>query len=241
MNTRRNEQRARWFVVSLRPRGGRLTQRPRYCRKHLCAHLLIERSSNVIGYSHQSCQSPRPNPTLLLAILESTLESRLPLPPGVREAHTPQTKVEAVKIFLGLLGDDVLGVDLSQVDPRKLARGEWDECVYVPTRPLWISTPKSLSVMSWTRGEGLPTLLPWSTPPPSIARGRSGAGTPVASMSTTRARAVGEDRNPNDGGAARILDMVQDRHGAVTSTGGLGSSSFMAYERGLLADLRVSI
>jgi len=196
-------------------------------------------------------------PTLLLAILESTLESRLPLPPGVREAHTPQTKVEAVKIFLGVLGNDVLGVDLSQVDPRKLARGEWDECVYVGGLLVHVAKKEglmgddeaivdvdpevSVSDVLDEEGisEGLPTLLPWSTPPPSITRGRSGAGTPVASMSTTRARstpAVGEDRNPDDGGAARILDMVRDLHGAITSTpriqrtGGLGSRSFMAYK-----------
>jgi len=193
-------------------------------------------------------------PTLLLAILESTLESRLPLPPGVREAHTPQTKVEAVKIFLGVLGNDVLGVDLSQVDPRKLARGEWDECVYVGGLLVHVAKKEglmgddeaivdidpevSVSDVLDEEGisEGLPTLLPWSTPPPSITRGQSGAGTPVASRSTTRARAVGEDRNPNDGGAARILDMVRDLHSAVTSTprtqrtGGLGSRSFMAHK-----------
>jgi len=210
-------------------------------------------------------------PTLLLAILESTLESRLPLPPGVREAHTPQTKVEAVKIFLGVLGNDVLGVDLSQVDPRKLARGEWDECAYVGGLLVHVAKKEglmgddeaivdidpevSVSDVLDEEGisEGLPTLLPWCTPPPSITRGRSGAGTPVASMSTTRARstpAVGADRNPNDGGAARILAMVQGRHGAIASTprtqrtSALGSRSFMAHNLpncGLLADLRVSI
>lgn len=206
-------------------------------------------------------------PTLLLAILESTLESRLPLPPGVREAHTPQTKVEAVKIFLGVLGNDVLCVDLSQVDPRKLARGEWDECVYVGGLLVHVAKKEglmgddeaivdidpevSVSDVLEEEGisEGLPTVLAWSTPPPSTTRGRSEAGTPVAGMSTTRARsttAVDEGGSPNNGGAARILAMVQDRHGAVTSTprtqrtGALGSRSFMAYKPANLRSTRRS-
>jgi hypothetical protein len=183
----------------------------------------------------------------------------------VREAHTPQTKVEAVKIFLGVLGNDVLGVDLSQVDPRKLARGEWDECVYIGGLLVHVAKKEglmgddeaivdidpevSVSDVLEEEGvsEGLPTVLPWSTPPPSTTRGRSGAGTPVAGMSTTRARsttAVDESRSPNDGGAAGILAMVQDRHGAVTSTprtqrtGALGSRSFMAYKPANLRSTR---
>ena len=196
-------------------------------------------------------------PTLLLAILESTLESRLPLPPNVREALTPQTKVEAVKIFLGVLANDVLGVDLSQVDPRKLARGEWEECVYVGGLLVHVAKKEglmggeeaivdidpevSVSDVLEEEGvsEGLPTVLPWSTPPPSTTRGGYEAGSPVDCMSTARVRSttdVGEGRSPNDGGEARVLAMVEDRHGAVTSTprtqrtGSLGSKSFMAYK-----------
>ena len=164
-----------------------------------------------------------------------------------------------------MLGNDVLGVDLSQVDPRKLARGKWDECVYVGG--LLVHVAKKEGLMGDDEAivdidpevsvgdvledegisEGLPTLLPWSTPPPSITRGWSGASTPVAGMSTTRARstpAVGEDRDPNDDRAARILDMVQGRHGAITSTprtqrtGALGSKSFMAYKPATLRPTR---
>lgn len=84
-------------------------------------------------------------PSLLLAILESTLKSRLPLSDKLRQAHSrqssllnkhfltgslAQSKVEAVKVFLGVLGNDVLKLDLSDVDPRRLARGEWKEVVY---------------------------------------------------------------------------------------------------------------
>src|SRR5258708_153483 len=136
-------------------------------------------------------------PTLLLAILESTLESRLPLPPSVREARTPHAKVEAVKIFLGVLANDVLGVDLSQIDPRKLARGEWDECVYVGGLLVHIARKEglmgddeaivdidpevSINEVLEEEGlsEGLPRVLPWSTPPPKTTRGRSEAGSPI--------------------------------------------------------------
>jgi hypothetical protein len=195
-------------------------------------------------------------PTLLLAILESTLESRLPLLPSVREARTPQTKVEAIKVFLGVLANDVLGVDLSRVDPRKLARGEWDECVYVGGLLVHVAKKEglmgddeaivdvdpevSVSEVLGEEGisEGLPRVLPWGPPPPSTTRGRSEAGSPVDGMSTTRAgstTAVSDGRSSNGGGAARILAMVQDQRGAVTSTprvqrtGVLGSKSFMAY------------
>ena len=196
-------------------------------------------------------------PTLLLAVLESTLESRLPLPPGVREARTPQTKVEAVKIFLGVLANDVLGVDLSQVDPRKLARGEWDECVYVGGLLVHVAKKEglmgddeaivdidpevSVSEVLEEEGisEGLPRVLPWSTPPSSTTRGRSETRSPVAGASTTVAgstTAVGERRRSSGGGAARVSDLFKEKNGAVTSTprtqktGALGSRSFMAYK-----------
>jgi len=156
-------------------------------------------------------------------------------------------------------------VDLSQVDPRKLARGEWDERVYVGGLLVHVAKKEGLmgddEVIVVIDPEvpvndvldeegisgGLPTLLPWSTPPPSVTRGRSWAGTHAAGMSTTRARstpAVGEDRNLNDGEATRILALVQDRHGAVTSTprtqktGALGSRSFMAYKPANLRSTR---
>ena len=196
-------------------------------------------------------------PTLLLAILESTMESRLPLLPSVREARTPQTKVEAVKIFLGVLANDVLGVDLSQVDPRKLARGEWDECAYVGGLLVHVAKKEglmgddeaivdidpevSVSEVLEEEGisEGLPRVLPWSTPPHSTTRGGSETRSPVVGMSTTGAgstTAIGEGRSSNGGGAARVSAMVPDRYGAVTSTprtqrtGALGSRSFMAYK-----------
>ncbi|KAG8970130.1 hypothetical protein FRC03_011148 [Tulasnella sp. 419] len=49
-------------------------------------------------------------PSLLIAILESILQQRLD--PSVRNATTPTEKIIAMKVFLGVLSDDLLnGVD----------------------------------------------------------------------------------------------------------------------------------
>ncbi|KAL1744981.1 hypothetical protein HDZ31DRAFT_63549 [Schizophyllum fasciatum] len=77
-------------------------------------------------------------PSLLLAILESILGARIPIEKDYRRRLTTQprdfdAKVHCMKIFLGVLESDVLKVDvnLDKIDPRKLARGDWDEVVYV--------------------------------------------------------------------------------------------------------------
>lgn len=78
-------------------------------------------------------------PRLLIALLESLLQSRLPLSSSMRGATSIASrwskaeKVEAMKVFLGVLGDDVLGdvsspADLAGVDPRRLAEGGEGEC-----------------------------------------------------------------------------------------------------------------
>lgn len=79
-------------------------------------------------------------PSLLLAILESLTRQRLPIPPAVRAARDREAKVQAMKIFLGVLETDVLGEDvgLSAVDPRRLAAGEWDEVVFVGEVLCWL-------------------------------------------------------------------------------------------------------
>ena len=84
-----------------------------------------------------SLQSPTDLiPSLLIAILESILESRLPLPPS----HSQRDKVQSTKIFLGVLENDVLQTDvgLSEVDPRELARGAWDEVVFIGEVLCWL-------------------------------------------------------------------------------------------------------
>ena len=85
-------------------------------------------------------------PSILLAILESILKSRLPISADVRESRSPSDKIQAMKVFLGVLENDVLQMDvgLSQVDPRKLAVGEWDEVVFVGELLCWLGKQRGL-------------------------------------------------------------------------------------------------
>lgn len=83
-------------------------------------------------------------PSLLIAILESLLGTRLPFDGSTVTSTQGKTedmkKVQDMKIFLGVLEHDILGMDvgLSDVDPRRLAKGEWDELVYVAEILCWI-------------------------------------------------------------------------------------------------------
>lgn len=77
-------------------------------------------------------------PSLLLAILESILASRLPLSSNLRNALTSKSteaknaKIQCMKVFLGVFSDILKeDVGLANIDPRKLANGDWDEVVYI--------------------------------------------------------------------------------------------------------------
>lgn len=85
-------------------------------------------------------------PSLLLAILESILKQRLPITSAIRESRSPSDKVQAMKVFLGVLETDVLEMDvgLSEVDPRNLAAGEWDEVVFVGELLCWLGKQRGL-------------------------------------------------------------------------------------------------
>jgi hypothetical protein len=92
-------------------------------------------------------QSPQDlTPSLLIAILESTLEYRLPIPAQTRQSQSLPEKIHATKIFLGVLEHDVLQMDvgLSDVDPRKLALGEWDEVVFVGELLCWLGKKRGI-------------------------------------------------------------------------------------------------
>ncbi|KAI0270038.1 hypothetical protein BC834DRAFT_967740 [Gloeopeniophorella convolvens] len=79
-------------------------------------------------------------PSLLLAILESLLQSRLPISSSIRESRSDIAKVQAMKVFLGVLETDVINEDvgLSDIDPRRLAAGEWEEVVFVAKLLCWL-------------------------------------------------------------------------------------------------------
>jgi hypothetical protein len=79
-------------------------------------------------------------PSFLLVILESLLHERLPISKAIRESTDSSSKVEAMKIFLGVLADDLLVQtgfgetvinEVAEIDPRKLARGDHEECFII--------------------------------------------------------------------------------------------------------------
>ncbi|KAG1732439.1 uncharacterized protein EDB91DRAFT_1151983 [Suillus paluster] len=87
-------------------------------------------------------------PSLLLAILESILESRLPIPAPIRASRSSLAKVEAMKVFLGVLECDVLPSDedigLADLDPRRLADGCWEETVFVGELLCWLGRKRGI-------------------------------------------------------------------------------------------------
>lgn len=87
-------------------------------------------------------------PSLLLAILESILESRLPIPASIRASRSSLAKVEAMKVFLGVFECDVLPADedigLADLDPRRLADGCWEETVFVGELLCWLGRKRGI-------------------------------------------------------------------------------------------------
>ncbi|KAJ3504096.1 hypothetical protein NLJ89_g8114 [Agrocybe chaxingu] len=100
-------------------------------------------------------------PGLLIAILESILGMRIPLiertgsvSPELNHSRTAHAstsnsapssasraaKVQNMKVFLGVLETDIIkrDVGLSELDPRRLADGEWDEVLFVAELLCWI-------------------------------------------------------------------------------------------------------
>ncbi|KAK0187651.1 hypothetical protein F5146DRAFT_720206 [Armillaria mellea] len=96
-------------------------------------------------------------PSLLLAILECFLSSRLPLSPSIRHAAVSKSparraealnaRVQCMKIFLGVLETDILkngDMGLSGVDPRKLAAGKYAEVTLVAEALCWVGRQAGL-------------------------------------------------------------------------------------------------
>ncbi|KAI0373698.1 hypothetical protein BV20DRAFT_988713 [Pilatotrama ljubarskyi] len=103
-------------------------------------------------------------PSLLLGILESILETRLPISVAIRASRDFASKVQAMKIFLGVFESDVLGgldVGLSDVDPRRLAAGEEEEVVFVGELLCWLGRQRGLlsSSAGPSRKEDVPPSL----------------------------------------------------------------------------------
>jgi hypothetical protein len=95
-------------------------------------------------------QSPTDlTPSLLIAILESILSTRIPLEfsPG-RSLSKTNTGIQSMKVFLGVLESDIVKMDvgLSNIDPLKLANGEWEEVVCVGEVLCWVGQELGLLV-----------------------------------------------------------------------------------------------
>ena len=93
-------------------------------------------------------------PSMLVAILECILESRLPVSKGIRESRSDLDKIEAMKIFLGVLETDVIKMDvgLGDVDPRALARGEELETVFVGELLCWLGQKSGILPLGYKEG-----------------------------------------------------------------------------------------
>ena len=123
-------------------------------------------------------------PSLLLAIVELLLQSRLPISTSIRESRSDAAKVQAMKIFLGVLETDVLNEDvgLSDIDPRRLAAGEWEEVVFIAELLCWLGKQMGLlpaknassrppgRPLSSALGENVGSILETSHPAPPSTR-----------------------------------------------------------------------
>jgi hypothetical protein len=158
-------------------------------------------------------------PSLLLAILESLLQSRLPVSSAIRESRSDAAKVQAMKVFLGVLETDVLNEDigLSDIDPRRLAAGEWEEVVFIAKLLCWLG-----------KQMGLPTSKHTSSarPPrgPSLAADGSaesrGSITSPSTRSITTNSILSFDKEYQESDTT-----VQSVHSDFTETGPLGDES----------------
>ncbi|KAI9059242.1 hypothetical protein FKP32DRAFT_1596595 [Trametes sanguinea] len=106
-------------------------------------------------------------PSLLLGVLESILKERLPIPSVIRASRDFASKVQAMKIFLGVLENDILGgmdVGLSDVDPRRLASGDEEEVVFVGELLRWLGRKRGIlpsrAGPSTSRDDEAPPTLP---------------------------------------------------------------------------------
>jgi len=65
---------------------------------------------------------------------------------SIRESRSDAAKIQAMKIFLGVLETDVVNEDigLSDIDPRRLAAGEWEEVVFIAKLLCWLGKQTGL-------------------------------------------------------------------------------------------------
>ncbi|WWD22123.1 hypothetical protein CI109_106612 [Kwoniella shandongensis] len=85
-------------------------------------------------------------PSLLLIILESILSTRLPLPHPIRLCQTTEDELAVTKCILGVLADDILGMDLSVIDPVRVVKGKEQEMSVIIMALVVVARRKGLTI-----------------------------------------------------------------------------------------------
>lgn len=155
-------------------------------------------------------------PSLLLAVLESLLKSRLPVSSSIRESRSDTAKIQAMKIFLGVLETDVVKEDigLSDIDPRRLAAGEWEEVIFIAKLLCWLGKQMGLLPSKHNSSARLPR------GPSSAVEGSAesrGSITSPSTRSTTTNSALSFDREYQESDTT-----LQSMHSDVTEIRSLG-------------------
>ncbi|KAH6912467.1 hypothetical protein BKA70DRAFT_1218657 [Coprinopsis sp. MPI-PUGE-AT-0042] len=126
-------------------------------------------------------------PSLLIAILESLLGEKIPIPHRPSMGRT--NSLQKVKVFLGVLETDVIQqpVGLSDIDPRRLADGGCEEVLFVAEVLVWIGRHVGLlpRASSSTRN---PKQAARTKPSPTPSEGTSSANSTVRLNRTVSGR-----------------------------------------------------
>ncbi|EMD40068.1 hypothetical protein CERSUDRAFT_112281 [Gelatoporia subvermispora B] len=138
------------------------------------------------------------------------MHERLPIPSNIRESRDFSSKVDAMKIFLGVLGNDVIQADvgLSDIDPRRLASGERDEVVLIGEILCWLGMTKG--ILSEDEARDVATPQPARHPQTRRASGRSSAASPsthstITSTNNTRMSIIHQAAGSVDTSATSVV------------------------------------
>ncbi|KAF9458463.1 hypothetical protein BDZ94DRAFT_1270513 [Collybia nuda] len=83
-------------------------------------------------------------PSLLIAILAQLMDEKIPT--EISPYGRPSRNVQSMKFFIGVLESDIIQQDvgLSNIDPQRLASGEWHETVFIGELLCWIGRDRGL-------------------------------------------------------------------------------------------------
>jgi len=167
------------------------------------------------------------SPSLLLLILESLLAYRLPLPKNIRTCATVEDEVEVMKCILGVLADDLLGMDLTLVNPKKVVEGKEREMEVVIMALVVVAKRKGIDVRPKDENDG--GMGDWSLEHeeeeeglqepiiPDISFSSSSGGDVFAQSPTPASRiskpTIGEIRRDGSGSSKTVLDEILEEFG----------------------------